>query len=84
MDTYVVRIYRPPKQDSRLVLGVVEQVGKNGVLRFSSFDELREILCKGNGRARRNGTEGMARAGKEGKGCGERAAGGLAEDMEGA
>lgn len=57
MDTYVVRIYRRAKRASRLVLGVVEQVGTNGALRFSNFDELQEILCKGNGRRRRRGTE---------------------------
>lgn len=49
MDTYVVRIYRPAKRASRLVLGVVERVGVNGLRRFSNFDELREILLQGNG-----------------------------------
>lgn len=57
MDTYVVRIYRRAKRASSLVLGVVEQVGTNGALRFSNFDELQEILCKGNERRRRLGTE---------------------------
>ncbi len=57
MDTYIVRIYRQAKGASRLVLGIVEQVGKNGALRFSNFDELQKILCKGNYRRRRLGTE---------------------------
>ncbi len=50
MDTFIVRIYRPPKGASRLVLGVVERVGTSGVLRFSDFDELREILIEGKRR----------------------------------
>ncbi len=50
METYVVRIYRLPKRSSRLVLGIVERIGKNGFHRFSDFDELREILVHGKGR----------------------------------
>ncbi len=47
LDTYIVRIYRTPKpEDSDLIVGIVEQVENDGVLRFSNFGELREILCK--------------------------------------
>ncbi len=69
MDTYIVRIYRPPDEASRLVLGVVEPVGSMGVHRFSNFDELREIICKGNGLGRQDRPEGSDRGAqrKEGK-----------------
>ncbi len=48
MDTYVLRIYRLPKETSHLVLGVVERVGTDRSHRFSSFDELREIITRGS------------------------------------
>lgn len=58
LDTYIVRIYRPPDEDSHVVLGVVEPVGSSGLHRFSNFDELREIICKGKGGDRQDPTEG--------------------------
>ncbi len=48
MDTYVLRIYRLPKETSHLVLGLVERVGTDRSHRFSSFDELREIITRGS------------------------------------
>ncbi len=49
MDTYVLRIYRLPKETSHLILGVVERVGTDRSHRFSTFDELREIITRGSG-----------------------------------
>jgi hypothetical protein len=41
---YVLRIYRRDKNDGRILVGVVEEVGVEGNKTFSSLDELWEIL----------------------------------------
>ncbi len=44
MDNYIVRIYRREKDDPRLLVGLVEEVGVSGRKAFNSLDDLWEIL----------------------------------------
>ena len=44
MDNYIVRIYRREKDDPRLLVGLVEEVGTSGKRAFNTFDDLWEIL----------------------------------------
>jgi hypothetical protein len=41
---YVIRIHRHQKNDPRILVGVVEEVGVEGNRAFRNFDELWEIL----------------------------------------
>jgi hypothetical protein len=43
-DDYIVRIYRRDPQDSRMVVGTVEQVGEKVKMGFKDFEELRLIM----------------------------------------
>jgi len=43
-DDYIIRIYRRDRQDPRMVVGTVEQVGKKMKRGFTDFEELRGIL----------------------------------------
>jgi len=44
LQNYVLRIYRREKNDPRILVGVVEEVGVEGNKAFSNLDELWEIL----------------------------------------
>ena len=44
MDSYVVRIYRRVKDNPRMLIGIVQQVGDEAKNAFSNFDELWSIL----------------------------------------
>jgi hypothetical protein len=44
MNTYVIRVYRSHDNESRLLVGVVEEVGVEGKKAFNNFDELWAIL----------------------------------------
>ncbi|NWG02540.1 MAG: hypothetical protein HXY44_06770 [Syntrophaceae bacterium] len=44
MDNYIVRIYRRKKNNPRILVGVVEEVGAEGKKAFSNLDELWAIL----------------------------------------
>jgi hypothetical protein len=44
MDTYVIRIYRRDKNDPRMLIGVVEEVGVEGNRAFGNLDELWSVL----------------------------------------
>ena len=44
MKDYVLRIYRRKKDDRRILVGVVEEVGVEGNKTFTNLDELWEIL----------------------------------------
>ncbi len=44
MKDYVLRIYRRDKNDPRILVGVVEEVGVDGNKTFSNLDELWSIL----------------------------------------
>jgi hypothetical protein len=41
---YLVKIYRREKRDPRILFGVVEEVGVEGIKAFSNLDELWLIL----------------------------------------
>jgi hypothetical protein len=43
-DDYIIRIYRRDRQNSRMVVGTVEQVGEKLMIGFTDFEELRVIL----------------------------------------
>ena len=44
METYVVRVYRQPGDESAEFVGVVERVGVEGQAAFRSLAELGELL----------------------------------------
>jgi hypothetical protein len=44
LENYVLRIYRREKNDPRILVGVVEEVGVEGNRAFRDFDELWSIL----------------------------------------
>ncbi len=44
MDHYIVRIYRRGKDNPRLLVGLVEEVGSRGKKAFTTLDDLWEIL----------------------------------------
>jgi len=44
LQNYVLRIYRREKNDPRILVGVVEEVGVEGNKAFSNVDELWSIL----------------------------------------
>ncbi len=52
MDNYIVRIYRREKDNPRLLVGLVEEVGAPGKKAFNNLDDLWEIL---NAAGRRRG-----------------------------
>ncbi len=49
-DSFIVRIYRRDREDPRLMVGLVEEVGSRRKRGFTTFDELREILLTPTGR----------------------------------
>lgn len=49
MENYVLRIYRREKNDPRILVGVVEEVGVDGNKAFSNLDELWFILNSSKG-----------------------------------
>jgi hypothetical protein len=44
MDNYIVRVYRFERKQPRSIIGVVEEVGKQGKRAFANMDELWEII----------------------------------------
>lgn len=44
LDNYILRIYRRKKNNPRILVGVVEEVGAEGKKAFSNLDELWAIL----------------------------------------
>ena len=47
VDIYIVRIYRREKDNPRVLVGLVEEVGKKGKRAFNDLDDLWEILTAG-------------------------------------
>ena len=43
-DDYIIRIYRRDRQNPRMVVGTVEQVGEKLKKGFTDFEELRMIM----------------------------------------
>ena len=65
MNSYVVRIYRKADNNPRLLVGVVEEVGKDGKKAFHTLYELWDILnTKKEKQTKQRKTEGngMGRA----------------------
>ncbi len=44
VDNYIVRIYRREKDNPRLLVGLIEEVGVSGKKAFNNLDDLWEIL----------------------------------------
>lgn len=44
MDNYIVRIYRRGKDNPRMLVGLVEEVGAKGKKAFTTLDDLWDIL----------------------------------------
>ncbi len=44
MDNYIVRIYRRKKNNPRVLVGLVEEVGTKGKKAFNDLDDLWKIL----------------------------------------
>jgi len=44
MESYVLHIYRRDNEDQQKVVGLIEIVNKGETRRFSSFDDLRDII----------------------------------------
>ncbi len=44
MDSYIVRIYRRKKNNPRVLVGLVEEVGTKGKKAFNDLDDLWNIL----------------------------------------
>jgi hypothetical protein len=42
--TYIVRVYRFSRDNPRRLVGVVEEIGRNGKKAFTGYQELWEIL----------------------------------------
>ena len=47
MDNYIVRIYRRKRDNPRVLVGVVEEVGTKGKKAFNDSDDLWKILNSG-------------------------------------
>lgn len=43
-DDYIIRIYRRDRENQRMVVGTVEQVGEKLKMGFTDFEELRLIM----------------------------------------
>ena len=72
IESYIVRIYRRRPGRGRLLIGVVEQVGRDRRTAFGSADELWRILTAARGRSsaeavRRSGAPERARQGLRGR-----------------
>lgn len=53
LDNYVIRIYRREKNDPRILVGVVEEVGVEGNRAFTNLDELWFILSSSKAETRK-------------------------------
>jgi hypothetical protein len=72
IESYIVRIYRRHPGRGRLLIGVVEQVGRDRRTAFGSADELWRILTVSRGRSgagagRRSAVPERARQGLRGR-----------------
>jgi hypothetical protein len=54
MESYVIRVYRRAEDDPRRMVGIIEIVQEGRQQRFSSMQELWEILAAGNTRRQVN------------------------------
>ena len=63
-DDYIIRIYRRDRENPRMVVGTVEQVGEKLKMGFTDFEELRLIMGVPRGQTPRRG-EGSHSEGTE-------------------
>jgi hypothetical protein len=63
-DDYIIRIYRRDRQNPRMVVGTVEQVGEKLKKGFTDFEELRMIMGVPRGQTPRR-EEGPTSGGQE-------------------
>jgi hypothetical protein len=54
MESYVIRVYRRAEDDPQRMVGIIEIVQEGRQQRFSSMQELWEILAAGNTRRQVN------------------------------
>ncbi|MDQ4146649.1 MAG: hypothetical protein M3120_02975 [Pseudomonadota bacterium] len=54
MESYVIRVYRRAEDDPQRMVGIIEIVQEGRQQRFSSMQELWEILAAGNTRRKVN------------------------------
>ena len=55
--SYIVRVYRREKKDSRMLVGTVEKVGEKVKSAFTNIDELWEIMNVMTGKKTKKGIE---------------------------
>ena len=63
-DDYIIRIYRRDRENPRMVVGTVEQVGEKLKMGFTDFEELRLIMGVPRGRTTRS-EQALPREGTE-------------------
>lgn len=63
-DDYIIRIYRRDRENPRMVVGTVEQVGEKLKIGFTDFEELRQIMGVPRGQTPRK-VEGPSDGGEE-------------------
>jgi len=57
--TYIIRIYREERDDPHSLVGIVEEVGREGRRAFSNLDELWELLkSRGGNTGNEEGPDG--------------------------
>ncbi len=68
LDNYIVRIYRREKDNPRLLVGLVEEVGVSGKKAFNSLDDLWEILNgqKSGAVQKKRNKKGQSKTGMQG------------------
>lgn len=64
-DDYIIRIYRRNRENPRMVVGTVEQVGEKVKMGFTDFEELRLIMGVPRGRTTRSEQALSPRKGNE-------------------
>ncbi|HET6461622.1 MAG TPA: hypothetical protein VFG29_12660 [Syntrophales bacterium] len=62
--SYILRLYRFKKNNPRCLVGVVEEVGVNGKMAFTNYDELWNILNASRG-VSSLGNNGMKKGSKK-------------------
>ena len=63
-DDYIIRIYRRDRDNARMIVGTVEQVGEKLKMGFTDFEELRLIMGVPRGQTPRS-EEGPTSGGTE-------------------
>jgi hypothetical protein len=67
LDCYIVRVYRKQADDPNVLVGLLEEVGKQGKRAFASMGELCELLAQGGKESGKSGRDGETKTREEGK-----------------